>query len=148
MNGFEPRFIELAAQINNQMPTFTVSRVADALNDRQKSLKGSKILGLGVAYKPDVNDVRESPALEVLHKLLKRGAHLFYSDPHISTIELGTHRLHSVIVTPAFLQSTDCVVVLTNHSLFDYRMIATYSPLVVDCRNALKDFPEPHILRL
>jgi UDP-N-acetyl-D-glucosamine dehydrogenase len=148
MDGFEPRFIELATQINNQMPTFTVSRVADALNDRQKSLKGSKILGLGVAYKPDVNDVRESPALEVLHKLLKRGAQLFYSDPYISTIELGTHRLHSVIVTPAFLQSMDCVVVLTNHSLFDHRMIATYSPLVVDCRNALKDFSEPHILRL
>jgi len=148
MNGFEPRFIELAAQINNQMPTFTVSRVADALNDRQKSLKGSKILGLGVTYKPDVSDIRESPALEVLHKLLEKGALLSYSDPYVPTIELGTHRLHSVEVTPALLHSMDCVVVLTNHSAFDYRRIATESLLVVDCRNALKDFSEPYILRL
>jgi UDP-N-acetyl-D-glucosamine dehydrogenase len=148
MNGFEPRFIELATQINNQMPTFTVSRVADALNDRQKSLKGSKILGLGVTYKPDVSDIRESPALEVLHKLLEKGALLSYSDPYVPTIELGPHRLHSVEVTPALLQSMDCVAILTNHSAFDYRRIATDSPLVVDCRNALKDFSEPHILRL
>lgn len=148
MNGFEPRFIELAAQINNQMPTVTVSRIADALNDRQKSLKGSKILGLGVTYKPDVSDIRESPALEVLHKLLEKGALLSYSDPYVPTIELGPHRLHSVEVTPALLQSMDCVAVLTNHSAFDYRRIATESPLVVDCRNALKDFSQPHILRL
>jgi len=148
MNGFEPRFIELATQINNQMPAFTVSRVADALNDRQKSLKGSKILGLGVTYKPDVSDIRESPALEVLHKLLEKGALLSYADPYVSTIELGTHLFHSVEVTPALLHSMDCVVILTNHSAFDYRMITTHSPLVVDCRNALKDFPESHILRL
>jgi UDP-N-acetyl-D-glucosamine dehydrogenase len=148
MDGFEPRFIELATQINNQMPTFTVSRIADALNDRQKSLKGAKILGLGVTYKPDVNDVRESPALEVLHKLLQKGAQLFYADPYISTIRLGSHFFDSLEVTPTHLRSMDCVVVLTNHSLFDYGMIATHSPLIVDCRNALPDFSEPHILRL
>jgi UDP-N-acetyl-D-glucosamine dehydrogenase len=148
MNGFEPRFIELATQINNQMPTFTASRVADALNNEQKSLKGAKILGLGVTYKPDVNDIRESPALEVLHKLLEKGALLSYADPYVSTIELGTHRFHSVEVTPALLHSMDCVVILTNHSAFDYRTIVSHSPLVVDCRNALKDFSESYVLRL
>jgi len=147
-NGVEPRFIELATQINNQMPTFTVSRVADALNERQKSLKGANILGLGVTYKPDVNDIRESPALEVLHKLLQKGSRLSYADPYISTIRLGTHLFDSLEVTPTLLRSMDCVIVLTNHSLFDYGMIATHSPLIVDCRNALQGFPEPHILRL
>jgi UDP-N-acetyl-D-glucosamine dehydrogenase len=147
-NGVEPRFIELAAQINNQMPTFTVSRVADALNERQKSLKGANILGLGVTYKPDVNDIRESPALEVLHKLRIKGALLSYADPYVSTITLGTEVFQAVEVTPALLSAMDCVVVLTNHSAFDWRMIAASSPLVVDCRNALKDFSDPHILHL
>jgi UDP-N-acetyl-D-glucosamine dehydrogenase len=147
-NGVEPRFIELAAQINNQMPTFTVSRVADALNERQKSLKGANILGLGVTYKPDVNDIRESPALEVLHKLRVKGALLSYADPYVSTITLGTEVFQAVEVTPALLSAMDCVVVLTNHSAFDWRMIAASSPLVVDCRNALKDFSDPHILHL
>jgi len=148
MDGFEPWFIELATQINNQMPAFTASRVADALNDRQKSPRGSKILGLGVSYKPDVSDTRESPALEVLHKLLVKGALLSYADPYVPAVDLGGHRFHSVEVTPALLRSMDCAVVLTNHSAFDYGMIATNSSLVVDCRNALKDFSEPHILRL
>jgi UDP-N-acetyl-D-glucosamine dehydrogenase len=130
------------------MPTFTVSRVADALNDHRKSLKGAKILGLGVTYKPDVNDIRESPALEVLHKLLQKGAQLSYADPYISTIRLGAHLFDSLAVTPTLLCSMDCVIVLTNHALFDYGMIATHSPLIVDCRNALQDFSEPHIVRL
>ena len=147
MNGFEPRFIELATQINNQMPTFMVSRVADALNDQQKSLKGSKILGLGVAYKPDVNDVRESPALEILQKLLEKGALVSYTDPYVPTIELGNRRFCSVALTPKTLQSMDCGVILTNHSAFDYRMIATHSPLIVDSRNALRDYSGSHILR-
>ncbi len=148
MNGFEPRFIELATQINNQMPDFMVSRVMDALNDRQKSLKGSRILGLGVAYKPDVNDIRESPALEVLQKLHEKGALVSYADPHVPTVELGDQLLQSVQLTPAVLQFTDCVVLLTNHSTFDYAMIAAHSPLIVDSRNALKDFSASHILRL
>jgi UDP-N-acetyl-D-glucosamine dehydrogenase len=147
-NGVEPRFIELAAQINNHMPTFTVSRVADALNERQKSLKGANILGLGVTYKPDVNDIRESPALEVLHKLRVKGALLSYADPYVPTITLGTELFQAVEVTPALLSAMDCVVVLTNHSAFDWRLIAASSPLVVDCRNALKDFSGPHILHL
>jgi UDP-N-acetyl-D-glucosamine dehydrogenase len=148
MNGFDPRFIELATQINNQMPNFMVSRVSDALNERQKSLKGSKILGLGVAYKRDVNDMRESPALEVLQKLFEKGALVSYSDPYIPEIELGNRSLHSIELTPTVLQTTDCAVLLTDHSDFDYMQIVTHSPLIVDSRNALKDFPAPHIVRL
>lgn len=148
MNGFEPRFIELATQINNQMPDFMVSRVIGALNDRQKPLKGSKILGLGVAYKRDVNDIRESPALEVLQKLIEKGALVSYADPYVPEIQLGSRLLHSVELNPAVLQFTDCVVVLTDHSAFDYATIVTHSPLVVDSRNALKDFSAAHILRL
>ncbi len=146
MTGFEPRLIEVAGQINNQMPTFLVSRIADALNDRQKSLKGSKILGLGVAYKRDVNDIRESPALEVLHRLHEKGALIFYSDPHVPRLELADQQLHSLELTPATLRSMDCIAVLTDHSTFDYAMIAAHSPLVIDSRNALREFSGSHIL--
>lgn len=148
INGFEPRFIELAGQINSQMPTFTVSRIIDALNDRQKSLKGSKIFALGVAYKRDVNDVRESPALEVIHKLLQKGALVSYADPYVAEVELGDQVMRAVELTPEALCSADCVVVLTDHTAFDYGMITTHSALVVDCRNALRHFPAPHILSL
>ncbi len=146
MTGFEPRLIEVAGQINNQMPTFLVSRIADALNDQQKSLKGSKILGLGVAYKRDVNDIRESPALEVLHRLHEKGALIFYSDPHVPRLELADQQLHSLELTPATLRSMDCIAVLTDHSTFDYAMIAAHSPLVIDSRNALREFSGSHIL--
>jgi UDP-N-acetyl-D-glucosamine dehydrogenase len=148
MNGVEPRLIELAGHINSQMPTFTVSRVADALNEKQKSLKNSKILVLGVAYKRDVNDTRESPALAVLAKLHEKGAVVQYADPYVPTVELNGHALRSVDLTPEVLHSMDCVVVLTDHSAFDYGMIVAHSSLIVDSRNALKDFLNPHILRL
>lgn len=148
MNGCEPRLIELAGHINSQMPAFTVSRVADALNERQKSLKGSHILALGVAYKRDVNDTRESPALEVLHKLCEKGALVSYSDPYVPTVELGTQVIHSTELTPEVIRSMDCVVILTDHSTFDYATVVANSSLIVDSRNALKDFLDPHILRL
>jgi UDP-N-acetyl-D-glucosamine dehydrogenase len=119
MTGVEPRLIEVASHINSQMPVFTVNRVADALNGQQKSLKKSKILVLGVAYKRDVNDIRESPALEVLAKL-----------------------------SPEVLRSQDCIVILTDHSKFEYDMIAAHSLLIVDSRNALRTFLSPNILRL
>ena len=148
MNGFEPRLIELAGRITSQMPAFTISRVADALNERQKSLKGSRILALGVAYKRDANDIRESPALEVLRGLYERGALVDYSDPYVPSIELGGQVMKSIDLTPEVLQSMDCVVVLTDHSAFNYAMVATHSSLIVDSRNALRDFPEPHVIRL
>jgi UDP-N-acetyl-D-glucosamine dehydrogenase len=147
INGFEPRLIELAGQINNQMPAFTISRVADALNERQKSLKGSKILALGVAYKPDANDIRESAALEVLKGIDEKGAVISYSDPYVPTIDLNGRPLKSVALNPRVLRGMDCVVVLTAHSVFDYSILAANSPLIVDCRNALKDFSGPNIIR-
>jgi UDP-N-acetyl-D-glucosamine dehydrogenase len=148
LKGFEPRFIELAAQINSQMPLFTISRVADALNERQRSLKGSKILGLGVAYKRDTSDTRESPAIEVLYGLRQKGATVCYSDPHVPAIQLEGEKTKSLPLTPELLQSMDCVVLLTDHSAFNYQMIATHSTVVVDCRNALKGFPRSNIVSI
>ena len=148
LNGLEPRLIEVAGQINSLMPSFAVTRVTDALNDRQKSLKGSKILALGVAYKRDVNDLRESPALEVLYKLHEKGALVSYADPHVATVELDGQVKHSLELTPELLRAMDCAVMLTDHSAFDYAMIASHSSLIIDCRNALRDFSGPHIVRL
>lgn len=148
MTGVEPRLIELASQINSQMPAFTVSRIADALNEQKKSLNGSKILVLGVAYKRDVNDIRESPALAVLLKLIEKGTLVSYADPYVPNIDLGAKTFSSMPVCKEVLEAADCVVVLTDHSTFDYSMIAVNSPLVVDCRNALRGFDAPHIQHL
>ena len=146
MNGFEPRLIELAGYINSQMPAFTVSHVADALNERRKSLKGSKILVLGVTYKRNTNDIRESPALEVIHGLYEKGALVYYSDPYVPSLEIDNRRLRSTATTPEVLQSMDCVLVLTDHSIVDYQMITANSFLVLDKRNALKDFSGPNVV--
>jgi UDP-N-acetyl-D-glucosamine dehydrogenase len=148
LKGFEPRFIELAAQINSQMPLFTISRVADALNERQRCLKGSKILGLGVAYKRDTNDIRESPALEVLEGLHQKGAIVGYSDPHVPSVQLNGERIKSLALTADGLSSMDCVVLLTDHSTFDYEMIGAHSRVILDCRNAFKNFPRSNIVAL
>lgn len=148
MSGFEPRLIELAALVNSHMPEFTVSRIGDALNERQKSLKGSAILGLGVSYKRDAKDLRESPALEVLGGLDAKGASVAYFDPHIPAIRLNDKQLKSSSLTPSDLKQFDCVVILTDHSNVDYAMVAKNSQLVLDCRNALKDSAAPHIIPL
>ncbi len=124
MNGFEPRLIELATIINSQMPGFTVSRIADVLNEQKKSLNGSRILAIGIAYKIDVGDTRESAALEVVHLLIKAGAIVSYSDPYVFKIEVGEEILTSAELTPELLGSMDCTVILTDHSAFDYSMIA------------------------
>jgi UDP-N-acetyl-D-glucosamine dehydrogenase len=148
MTGVEPRLIEVAGYINSQMPVFTVNRVADALNGQQKSLKNSRILALGVAYKRDVNDIRESPALEVLAKLQEKGASVQYSDPYVSAVEIGGHLLRSVELSPEVLRAQDCVVILTDHSKLQYAMVVAHSSLIVDSRNALHSFLDPHILRI
>ncbi len=148
MNGCEPRLIELAGHINNQMPAFTIQGIADALNERRKCLRGAKILGLGVTYKRDTNDVRESPALHVLEGLRKKGSSIYFSDPHVSSISIRGQTLRSVDLTEDLLQSMDCVAVLTDHSTFDYSMIAKHSSLVFDTRNALKDHLGAKVVRL
>ncbi len=135
-HGFEARMIELASEINAEMPAYVVERVGHLLNEKGKPLKGSSILTLGVAYKKDVNDIRESPALEVMDELKKEGAKVTYSDPFVPV--LG--RVKSKKLTPVFLKKQDCVVILTNHSSFPYAMVAQYAPLVFDARHAMKAF--------
>jgi UDP-N-acetyl-D-glucosamine dehydrogenase len=147
-NGFECRFIELAGHVNASMPAYVVERVADALNTVKKPLNGSRIHLFGVAYKKDVGDMRESPALDVLELLIKRGAVVSYSDPWVETLQHGTHTFQSVKADAALKGKPDCVVICTDHSVFDYDAIVRNAALIVDSRNALKKRPEPHIFRL
>ena len=142
-HGLTTRFIELAGEINTSMPLYVVRRVADALNDRERSVKGSKICVLGVAYKKDVDDERESPSFELMDRLAQRGAIVTYSDPHIPEIKQKRQWPHmagmkSQTLTAEFLASQDCVVIATDHSAFDYDFIVKHAPLVVDSRNATK----------
>jgi UDP-N-acetyl-D-glucosamine dehydrogenase len=147
-NGFECRFIELAGHVNASMPAYVVERVADALNSTKKALNGSRIHLFGVAYKKDVSDMRESPALDVLELLLKRGAVVSYSDPWVATLQHGTHTFESVKEEAALKAKPDCVVICTDHSAFDYDRIVAGAALIVDSRNALKNRKEPSIFRL
>jgi UDP-N-acetyl-D-glucosamine dehydrogenase len=148
MNGCEPRLIELAAVINSQMPAFTARGIADALNERRKCLKGAKILGVGVAYKRDTNDVRESPAISVLQALRDKGASICFSDPYVPSVSIDGQALRSVALTAELVQSVDCIAILTDHSVFDYALIANFGSLIFDTRNALKEFPNAHVVRL
>ncbi len=146
-SGFECRFIELAGQVNGSMPEYVVQRVADALNSVKKPINGSRVHLFGIAYKRDVNDMRESPALDVLELLSRRGAIVSYSDPWVPTLEEGSHRLTSVDFDAAVADGYDCAVITTDHTVFDYARIAAL-PLVVDTRNALKALTGPNIYRL
>jgi UDP-N-acetyl-D-glucosamine dehydrogenase len=138
-HGLSTRFIELAGEVNAAMPGHVVSRVAAALNERGKAVKGSCVCVLGVAYKKDIDDVRESPALTVLELLWRRGAILSYSDPHIPELKPHGHEfsLTSQPLSEAFLAEQDCLVLMTDHSAWDYRWIAGHAALIVDTRNAL-----------
>lgn len=137
---FHTEFIELAGKINSQMPYFCVSKLARALNEHEKALKGAKVLVIGVAYKADVNDMRESPALKVISLLLERGADVSYHDPHVPELEPGhglDRAMTSVDLTDEALAGSDAVVVVTAHSGVDWQRVADRSPLVVDFRNAV-----------
>jgi len=148
MNGFEPRFIELAGHINEGMPRFVVEKITDALNVHRKSVRGSHIHVLGVAYKAGVNDIRESPALNVMRLLHQKGALLSYSDPYIPVIREDGLELDSLPLRNGWLGSVDCVVILTNHREFDYPAVARDARLVVDTRNALAGVAGDNIVRL
>jgi len=148
MNGAEPRLIELAGTINSHMPDFAVRGIGDALNDRRKCLKGAKILGLGAAYKRDTNDVRESPAVSIMEALRDKGASIYFSDPYVPAITIKGQMLKSLSLTAEIVQSMDCVAVLTDHSAFDYGLIANSASLIFDTRNALKNFPRANVVRL
>ena len=147
-NGFECRFIELAGHINGSMPAFVVERVSEALNSRQKAINGSRIHIFGVAYKKDVSDMRESPALDVLELLHRRGAILSYTDPHVPILEHAGMSLKSVAEGDVAGDGIDCAVICTNHSTFNYREMPKRFPLVVDTRNALKNIQDENVFRL
>jgi UDP-N-acetyl-D-glucosamine dehydrogenase len=143
--GVEARFIELAGHINGQMPRFVVEKTQNALNGRGKPVKGSHIHILGVAYKKDIDDVRESPALDVMLLLEERGARLSYSDPYVPRLRLGERALEAC---PQGWQAADCVVIVTDHSGFDYARLVREAALVVDTRNACRGIGSPNLVRL
>jgi len=145
--GIEARFIELAGYINGQMPQYVVERIQDALNDVAKPLRGSRVHILGVAYKRDISDVRESPALDIIHLLLRRGAIVSYSDAFVPKIATDGLELLAEELLPAADQA-DCVVIVTDHSGIDYAALVEHSRLVFDARNALKGMESPKIFKL
>jgi UDP-N-acetyl-D-glucosamine dehydrogenase len=145
--GIEARFIELAGYINGQMPHFIVEKVQNALNDCGKAVRGSRIHILGVAYKRDIEDVRESPALDIIHLLKRRGAEITFSDPYVSSICIEGEQLLRVDLLSA-LRDTDCAVVITDHSGVDYGAALREAKLIVDTRNALRGIASEKIVRL
>ena len=145
--NFEARFIELAGVINSGMPEFVVHRVADALNSQKKALNGSRVHVIGVAYKRDVNDLRESPALEILELLDKAGAIVSYTDPYFPGFKHGHLDLKS-IDEKSMHDGVDCGVIVTDHKAFDYQAMVKNFKLLVDTRNALKGVDRDHVFRL
>jgi UDP-N-acetyl-D-glucosamine dehydrogenase len=146
-SGMEARFIELAGYINSNMPHFVVDKIQNALNEVRKPLKGSHVHVLGVAYKRDIDDVRESPALDIMHLLSRRGVTVTYSDPYIPSIQVEQHT-YSSDKDPDTVAKADCVVIITDHKATDYAALVERAQLIVDTRNALKGFHSPKIFRL
>ncbi|HEX6812005.1 MAG TPA: nucleotide sugar dehydrogenase [Planctomycetota bacterium] len=139
--GHHTRFIELAGEINNSMPHYVIRRTIEGLNEQGKPLRGAKVLVVGLAYKPDVDDVRETPAAEIIKLLFEAGAVVSYHDPHVPLFagmrKYREYRMNSVPLSKENLQAADCVLIVTNHSVIDWKAIATHARLVVDSRNAL-----------
>jgi len=147
-SGFEARFIELAGQVNGSMPEWVVTRVGDALNTVKKAVNGSRVHVYGVAYKKNVGDMRESPALDVIEHLLRRGASVTYSDPYVPSFKTDGHTFTAISPADALASKPDCVVITTDHDAFDYKELVEKAPLIMDARNALKGFAGGHIHRL
>jgi UDP-N-acetyl-D-glucosamine dehydrogenase len=149
--GFEARFIELAGHVNGAMPLHVVHKIGDALNSHQKAINGSSILVLGVSYKRDIEDFRESPALDVMGALSQKGGRVSYHDPYVPALAgkdwPGARDLASIQLTDAAVTNADCVVILTDHRVFDYDRIRRQAKLVVDSRNAIKG-SHPNVFKL
>jgi UDP-N-acetyl-D-glucosamine dehydrogenase len=145
-HGMITRLIELAGEINTGMPQYVIQRLTEALNEVRKPIRGSKVLILGVAYKKDVDDPRESPSFELMEMLLAAGAELSYNDPHIPRLPSMRHYrlppMESVVLTPELLAGLDCVLIATDHSAYDYDFIVRHAPLVIDTRNATRNVIE------
>jgi UDP-N-acetyl-D-glucosamine dehydrogenase len=149
--GFEPRFIELAGVVNSSMPHAVVDTIGDALNVHKRPLNGSRILIAGLTYKRDIDDIRESPSLDVMSLLHQKGAQLSYMDPYVPKLPArewaGGYDLTAVAPSPATFAAVDCVAILTDHRVFDYHQIVASAPLIVDTRNAIKE-RHPHVFRI
>jgi len=147
--GLHTRFIELAGEINSNMPRWVVNKIADALNCHEKPIKGSKVLVLGIAYKKNVDDMRESPSLTLMEILEEKGAQVAYSDPHVPSFpHMREHHfdLASVPINPETLKEFDCVLLATAHNAFDYPLIAAHANLIVDTRGVFKSFNQSNIV--
>jgi UDP-N-acetyl-D-glucosamine dehydrogenase len=149
--GFDPRFIELAGHINGGMPHYVVDKVGEALNTRRKAVNGSNVLVAGVAYKRDIDDMRESPAMDVMGLLLARGAKVSYADPYVPVVHgrewSGGYDIKAVDLTRGQIAQYDCVVIVTDHKNFDYKALVDEADLIVDTRNAIKG-RHPHVFKL
>jgi len=145
---FHTRFIELAGEVNLHMPYHVVDSVGRALNERQKAVKGSKVLVLGLAYKKDIDDLRESPSLTIIELLQKQGAHVSYNDPYFPFVARGRkYNLQMKCSNLNALGQYDCVLIVTDHSDYDYRRIVGEAQLIVDTRNATKGIESPKIVK-
>lgn len=145
---FHTEFIELAGKTNESIPYYVMSKVSQALNSHKKSVNGAKILILGLAYKKDVGDIRESPAVKIINLLEKLGAEVAIHDPFIDQEIIGTKTYKSVALTPDIISESDCIVIVTDHTNVDYNMVADNAKLIVDTRNKLKNFAGSHIVRI
>ena len=141
--GHHTRFIELAGEINNSMPSYVIQRTMEGLNELGKAMRGAKVLVIGLAYKPDVDDFRETPAAEIIKLLFDHGADVTDHDPHVPLFagmrNYLQYHMHSVPLEEDLLKQSDCVLIVTNHATIDWRLIATHASLVVDSRNAMAD---------
>ena len=141
--NYNARFIELASEINSNMPLYVVTKIMDALNEVRKTVNGADILVLGVAYKRDIDDLRESPALDIIRLLEERGANISYHDPYVPNLHREGIDLESQPLTEETLSAADAVVIVTDHTCLDYAWVAEHASIVVDTRNALKDVKQP-----
>lgn len=137
--NYTARFIGLADEVNSFMPTYVVEKATTALNDQAKAVRGSRILILGVAYKPNIGDVRESPALDIIDLLLERGAEVRYHDPHVPLLERDGMVLESVALDKAQLNSADCTIIVSDHTAISWELVSAEAPVIVDTRNAIKN---------
>lgn len=136
--NYKTRFIDLAGEVNTEMPLFWIRKVGDALNQQGKSVRGSRVLVLGVAYKRDIDDIRESPALDIINLLKGQGAEVEYHDPHVAAFSHDSETHHSVALTTDVIAAADCVMIVTDHTAIDYSMVQSHAVAVVDTRNVLR----------
>jgi UDP-N-acetyl-D-glucosamine dehydrogenase len=146
--NFHTEFIELAGKVNENMPYYVVQRLMSALNDHHKSLAGSRVLVLGVAYKRDIDDMRESPAIKITELMLDRGAEVVYHDPYVPAFSVGGHLIQPAALDEQSLASTDAVLIITDHSGVDYELVASAAPLVLDTRNVMRNLDDDRTVRL